>query len=178
MISNKKYTADFNLAVKAEQYQDNIYKSIFPDCTIQRYKKGDDRHQLDIEHHIDAQITLSNKSRITIQEKALRHQFIKYNTFTIEFYQSRYDKEPGEFFNIASQYYLHGYWNSTETGLEKWYLLKIFDLLNYLKSKPLAELERKVRPTYNSRASFYAINYNDIPREFIHSFYDQERKDV
>ena len=54
-------------------------------------------------------VKLPNGSQLTGQEKALSYSYSKYNTFTMEFYQNRSTKEQGEFFKIASQFYLSGY---------------------------------------------------------------------
>jgi len=102
-------------------------------------------------------------------------------------------KEKGEFFLIAARYYLHGYWDkeaeenvlrskngiylfdkdgSLKDGLEKWYLIKLPEFLDYYRKWPIEKLERMTRPTKGSNASFIWFPYNEIPKEFIYTKYD------
>jgi hypothetical protein len=157
---------DYKLSLDARQYQDKIYTELFNPKQINRFDR-DDKNILDIQFHIDVEILLQNNTRLLGQEKALRYEFSKFNTFTIEFYQDRHNKTKGEFFHIASQFYLHGYWNESYTGLGKWYLIKMFDFINWLRQKPIEELEKQTRPS-TSKANFFYMNYNDIPEEFIY----------
>ena len=157
---------DYSLSVLAQPHQDDIYKSIFPIKKITRFNHEEDLI-LDKKYHIDVELELINGIKLLGQEKALRAHFAKFDTFTIEFYQNRFRKEPGEFFNIGAQFYLHGYWNESYNGFCKWYLIKLFDFLTYLKKLPLEQLEKQTRPS-TSRASFYYITYNKIPSEFFY----------
>ena len=161
------FAEDFALAQKAIPYQNDIYKEVFPVTNIVRYEQDDNRI-LDIKYHIDVELELQNGIKLLGQEKALRFCFAKYNTFTMEFYQDRYKKEPGEFFNIGAQFYLHGYWNKNYNGFCKWYIIKLFEFLTHLKDMNISYLETNTRPS-TSRASFYYINYNHIPIEFIYA---------
>jgi hypothetical protein len=138
---------------------------------IKRFKKGEEKFILDQEFHIDVVLTLKNGSTITGQEKTLSNKFYKFKTFTMEFYQNRFTKEKGEFFKIASQFYLHGY--SDETGFEfkEWYIFDVVKILNWLKACKVSDLENRTRPS-TSKASFLFIDYNKIPKEFIIK-YDQ-----
>ena len=162
-----KFEEDWALAQRAIPYQDNIYRDVFPVANIVRYNR-DDEIILDIKYHIEVEIELRNGIKLLGQEKALRACFAKYNTFTIEFYQNRRIKEPGEFFNIGAQFYLHGYWNDKGDGFCKWYMVKLFDFLAHLKKIDITELEARTRPS-TSNANFFYINYNDIPNEFIYA---------
>ena len=134
--------------------------------SIKRFNKKDDKFILDQEFHIDVILTLKNGSSITGQEKSLSNKFYKFKTFTMEFYQNRFTKEKGEFFKIASQFYLHGY--SDESGFEfkEWYIFDVIKILNWLKSYEVSQLEKNTRPS-TSNASFLYIPYNKIPKEFI-----------
>ncbi len=158
---------DKELADKAIPYQNAIYGEIFDLWNIKRFSRQDNII-LDIEYHVDVELQLQNGIKLLGQEKALRFEFAHYNTFTIEFYQNRYTKERGEFFNLGAQFYLHSYWNKTETGFLKWYMVKIFDFLTYLNREPIEQLEKQTRPS-SSRASFYWVNYESIPNNFIYT---------
>jgi hypothetical protein len=161
-----KFHEDLELSVKAEQYQNNLYREIFDIKNINRFANKDG-HILDVKYHIDVELELNNGIKLLGQEKALRNEFSKFNTFTIEFYQNRFTKEKGEFFNLGAQFYLHSYWNKNYDGFEKWYLIKIFDFLTWLKKSNITDLENQTRAS-TSKASFYFINYDKIPKEFIY----------
>jgi hypothetical protein len=121
---------------------------------------------LDSHFHIDLRVKLPNGSQITGQEKALSNEYYSFKTFTMEFYQNRFTKEKGEFFNIASQIYLHGYSDITGFEFVEWRMYNIFSLLDWLKTYTPEQLEKRTRPS-TSRASFLYINYDKIPVEFL-----------
>ena len=162
-----KFEEDFRLAEKAIPHQNRIYQVLFDNPKIVRFSKTN-RVILDRKYHIDVELELGNGIKLLGQEKALRFKFIKFNTFTIEFYQDRYTKEKGEFFNLGAQFYLHSYWNEREDGFCRWVFIKVFDFLEWLKKKDIEELEEKTRPS-TSNASFYYIRYDEIPAEFVYS---------
>jgi hypothetical protein len=162
---------DLAISKAAIPFQDEIYKNILPVKKIIRFSKDEERFILDKNYHIDVELELQNGIKLMGQEKALRQQFAHFDTFTIEFYQNRFTKERGEFFNLAVQFYSHGYVDANVgaeiTGFIKFYMIKIFDFLEALKSVPIAELEKQTKPS-TSNANFYYIKYNDIPQEFIY----------
>lgn len=151
-------------------YQDELYKRIFPIKNIIRFSK-EDRHILDKDYHIDIELEMNNGIKLLGQEKALRKKFSEFDTFTIEFYQNRFTKEKGEFFNLGAQFYCHGYMNGDTledtTGFLKVYIIRIFDFLEQLKKHSIKELEHWTKPS-SGNASFYHIKYSDIPEEFIY----------
>jgi hypothetical protein len=134
--------------------------------SIKRFNKKDDKFILDQEFHIDIILTLKNGSTLTGQEKSLSNKFYKFKTFTMEFYQNRYTKQKGEFFKIASQFYLHGYSDESGTEFKEWYIFDVIKILLWLKSYNISELEKITRPS-TSNASFLYISYSSIPKEFI-----------
>ena len=134
---------------------------------IKRFKKGEHDFILDTEFHIDLKITLKNNSQVTGQEKALSHEFYKFRTFTMEFYQNWRTKEPGEFFKIASQFYLHGYSDKTGFEFAEWKIIDLFRLIYWLRETPIERLEAKTRRASGSRASFLWMDYDKIPQAFI-----------
>ena len=162
-----RFAEDWALAQKATAHQDAIYRDVFPVANIVRYDHEEQRI-LDVKYHIDVEVELRNGIKLLGQEKALRACFAKFNTFTMEFYQNRFKKEQGEFFNIGAQFYLHSYWNDNYNGFCKWYMVKLFDFLAYLKKADIAALEASTRPS-TSRASFFYMNYDSIPDEFIYA---------
>jgi hypothetical protein len=133
---------------------------------IKRFSKGDARFILDQEFHIDVVLTLKNGSTITGQEKTLSNHFHKYRTFTMEFYQNRHTKEKGEFFKIASQFYLHGYSDESGFKFKEWYIFDVIKILDWLKLCKESDLETRTKAS-TSKASFIAIPYDKIPKDFI-----------
>ena len=138
-----------------------------PEANIERFEKDSPLFILDKEHSIDMRVRMPNGSHLLGQEKALSHKFASFRTFTMEFWQNRYTKEPGEFFKIASQFYLHGY--SDESGIEfiEWKILDVLRLIEWLKRCGVESLEQRTRPAGGSRAAFLFIHYDKIPEAFI-----------
>lgn len=133
---------------------------------IKRFHNKDELFILDQTFHIDVVVNLMNGSNVTGQEKTLSSHFYKFKTFTMEFYQNRHKKEKGEFFKIASQFYLHGYSDKSGIDFIDWYIFDILLLLDWLKSYDIKKLEERTKPS-TSRASFLPIPYKSIPPEFI-----------
>ena len=138
-----------------------------PEASIERFPHGDDLFILDQEFAIDVRLRLSHGLTVTGQEKALSHQFHRYRTFTVEFYQNRHTEELGELFKIASQFYLHGYSDATGREFIEWKIIDVFQLILWINSLESKYILPKVRGAQGSRASFLAIPYDDIPSEFI-----------
>jgi len=162
---------DLELSYKSQSYADTIYKKVFPVQQIKRTVKRDENGTfedefLDRRMHIDVLLRLKNGITLTGQEKVLRNKFSRFNTFTIEFYQNRFTKEKGEFFNLGAQFFLHGYWNVNEDGFEKWYIIKVLDFLLYLRRFSIQELQRHTKKS-SGRASFFCVKYEEIPQDFI-----------
>lgn len=138
-----------------------IYYNVF---NAQKIKRTSDT-PLDMEFAIDVIVELPNGSILSGQEKALSYSYSKYNTFTMEFYQNRSTKEQGEFFKIASQFYLSGYINHSLNGFASWKIIDMPRLMLWINSVyNLEQLELKSIPS-SGLASFIAIPYPDIPKD-------------
>jgi len=164
-----EHTKEYQQSIKMLPACNRVICEVFDVNTeaIERFDKGGELFILDQQFHIDLKVTLPNHSTITGQEKALSNEFYKYRTFTIEFYQNRYTKEPGEFFKIASQFYLHGYSDMSGVDFAEWKIIDILLLLDWMKTWPIHKIEEKLRPAGGSRASFLPIPYKVIPKQFI-----------
>ncbi len=136
------------------------------DTSIIRYQSEGEAHILDTEFAIDLKIILPCGGQLSGQEKALSNKYYRFKTFTMEFYQNRHTREPGEFFKIASQFYLSGY--SDDTGIEfiEWHIIKMFDFMNWIRNSSVDKLAERCRPS-TSRANFLPIPYKKIPSQFI-----------
>lgn len=134
---------------------------------IERIPKGSPLFVLDQEFAIDLRVKLPNGSQITGQEKALSNKFYSFRTFTMEFWQNKKTMEKGEFFKIASQFYLHGYSDESGTDFIEWHIIDVLKLLEWLKQSSTELLSSKTRPAGGSNAWFLPIPYDKIPKEFI-----------
>jgi hypothetical protein len=136
-------------------------------AAIERFDKTGPLFILDTEHCIDMRVKMPNGSQILGQEKALSYQFWKYRTFTIEFWQNRHTKEPGEFFKIASQLYLSGYSDQTGVTFIEWKILDVPRLIIWLRDYSVDALSKRCKPAGGSRAAFLPIDYDSIPKDAI-----------
>ncbi|MCK4259878.1 MAG: hypothetical protein KAX49_12930 [Halanaerobiales bacterium] len=163
---------DLELSKKTSPFIDAVYTELLQTTKIKRTNtEANNNEVLDREFHIDTIIERQNGTKITLQEKILRNEKSSFNTFTMEFYQNRHSKEKGEFFNICSQYYFHGYLNENEDGLEKWYIINVSRLNKWLSKYNIKQIEeQKTRPS-TSNASFFWVNYNNIPKDCIEYSY-------
>lgn len=154
-----KDTKEYKQSASMNPHCNDIYYEVFNTTKIKRTQDT----PLDMEFAIDVIVTLANGSILTGQEKALSYEYSKYGTFTMEFYQNRNTKERGEFFKIASQFYLSGYTNSSQNGFASWSVLNMPNLIMWINSVyNLEQLELKSIPS-TGLASFIAIEYKDIP---------------
>ena len=163
-------TPEYIQSMKMRPACDRVLCGVFgvkPDA-IERFSREKQLFILDQEFAIDLRVHLPNGTQITGQEKALSYEFYyRHKTFTVEFYQNRNTKEPGEFFKIASQFYLHGY--SDESGIDfiDWKIIDVVQMMNWLRHTSVDKLEKRTRPSGGSRASFLPIPYCKIPSAFI-----------
>lgn len=154
-----KETREYKQMIRMNPHCNEIYYNVF---NAQKVKRTSDT-PLDMEFAIDVIVELPNGSILSGQEKALSYAYAKYDTFTMEFYQNRNTKERGEFFKIASQFYLSGYANSSLNGFASWHILNMPNLIMWINSVyNLEQLEAMSKPS-TGLASFIAINYQDIP---------------
>jgi hypothetical protein len=171
-------TQEWKQSIRMRPACNNVLCNVFDvkECDIKRYEQLSGPHILDSEFAIDLKVILENGSQLSGQEKALSHHYHFYKTFTIEFYQDRNTKERGEFFKIASQFYLSGYSDATEVEFIEWHILKMFDLINWIKTKDFMFLERQLKPSAGSRACFLPIPYNKIPEHIFYASGDADKK--
>ena len=156
-----KDTAEYKQSASMNPHCNDIYYKVFNATSIKRTQDT----PLDMEFAIDVIVKLPNGSQLTGQEKALSYSYSKYNTFTMEFYQNRSTKEQGEFFKIASQFYLSGYINHSLNGFASWKIIDMPRLMLWINSVyNLEQLELKSIPS-SGLASFIAIPYPDIPKD-------------
>lgn len=156
-----KDTKEYKQSKSMNPHCDDIYYKVFNATKVTRTQDT----PLDMEFAIDVIVKLPNGSQLTGQEKALSYSYSKYNTFTMEFYQNRNTKEKGEFFKIASQFYLSGYTNHSLNGFASWHILDMVRTITWINSVyNLEQLEAMSKPS-TGYASFIAFDYTDIPKD-------------
>lgn len=136
---------------------------------IRRYNTEEhDDKILDREFAIDLRVTLPSGAVLSGQEKTLSNKFYEHKTFTIEYYQNEKKEEPGEWFHIASQFYLHGYGNKNNKEFAEWYIIDMLNFVYWLRKKEnKEELPKLCKPAGGSRAAFLPIKYKWIPESCI-----------
>lgn len=171
MTNSEAFELDKALAKKAEQYQNDIYKQLYPNLKDIRRLTGTDT---DIKDHVDVELIMNNGTVIRGQEKALRNKYKHMGTFTIEYYQNRVYKTPGEYFSMKNvQFYLHSYWDEQEQGFCRWYVIKMFDMLDYLADCPQSFFNTSLLKPSSSNAAALKIDYANIPDDCIFACDDQ-----
>jgi len=173
---NLEDTPEYQQSLRMRPACDAVLCDVFgvqPEA-IERFSKASDLFVLDQQFAIDLRIRLNNGTQLTGQEKALSHRYCSYRTFTVEFWQNRFTREPEEFFKIASHFYHHE--DSDEKGLAfiEWKIIDVLKFIDWLKVCGLDKLESKVRPAGGSRAAFLPIPYDKIPKQFILSEWRRE----
>lgn len=162
----------FLQSLKMRSACDRVLCSVFgatPD-KIERFTKDseDAPHILDKDFAIDLKVELSSGAQITGQEKTLSYSEYKYGTFTTEYYQNHNTKEQGEFFSIASQFYLHGYSDISGEEFVEWHIYDMLRLSTWINTTfDKQGMQANLRKAYkvNGRASFWFIQYDKIPKE-------------
>jgi hypothetical protein len=171
-------TWQYQHSLKMRPACDRVISHVFdvPADTIERFGKDHPLAILDRNFAIDMRIQLPNGSHLTGQEKTLRFREYKYRTFTLEFYQNRYTREPGEFFHIASQFYLHGYADESGEHFIEWKIINILPLMAWLKNNTLEWFASRLRDVGESRAAFFYYPYDDIPKEYYFAEWKRGQK--
>ena len=170
-MSNFKQTPEYIQSLKMRPACNRVLCEVFnvDEDHIIRYSQDDGAHVLDQEFAIDLKVILPSGGQLSGQEKALSNQYYHYRTFTIEFWQNRYTKEPGEWFKIASQFYLSGYSDTSGIEFAEWKIIKMFPFMVWLKQFAPDRLAEKVKPAGGSRAGFLPIPYKHIPHDCIYA---------
>lgn len=155
-------TPEYQQGLRMQPACDRVLCQVFGITTDKIHRTEERESILDQKFAIDLILELPNGTRITGQEKALSFDKSKYDTFTVEFYQNRFTKEKGEFFKLASQFYLSGYSDQTGEEFLTWKIIDVLKLMQWLKDSNLEALESRTKPS-TSNASFLPIPYKSLP---------------
>ena len=107
--------------MKMRPAADCLYQSVFgPDIDIKRFDNADES-VLDINFAIDVQISFPNGQLLTGQEKFLSPEFAGFQSITVEYYQNA--AEEGDWFKLASQFYMTGYATDDWLSFDPWIIV-------------------------------------------------------
>jgi len=171
-VSDDDFTKcwQYQQALRMQPAQDQIYRRVWhKDVVIERVAREDDdpANVLDRQFHIDTRVQLPGGGCFTLQEKALSHSLIHWNTFTVEYHQDRRDPTvPGEFFHLAAQFYLSGYLDETGEDYEFWNIIKWPEFLTWHK-----ELYGDNPPLHDNKSSWADFIYPKLDLMPIHLFH-------
>lgn len=145
---------------------DKIYRSLFGKSTqIERSEKEDD-FILDKNFAIDVKIILPSDQILLGQEKFLSHEYAKFNSVTVEYFQNPNTQEPGDWFKLAAQFYFVGYLTENKTAFSPWVLLDWMQVV--LKtSEGFIDWKEQGNTKSHAMASFKHINMTKIPQDCI-----------
>ncbi len=171
----------------------SIYKKIWPGCFITDLSTDNEAgHPLDVNQGIDLLLSTDNHV-ITIQEKYREHKFLVTPNvqisppnpdFTMEVTNAagtRYEA-PGEWDHLNAELYFYGWSNSTTTDFEKWVILEVKKLKEFVTNKGgWSKIGCPRNNRKHGKAAFYAVpitklspcffmtykNYHPITKSFI-----------
>lgn len=104
--------------LKGRPIADAIYQSVFgKDIHITRYEHEDD-YILDSKFAIDVELEFASGLIITGQEKFLSPQYANFNSITVEYMNN--PTELGNWFSLAAQFYMVGYFTKDYKGFSPW----------------------------------------------------------
>jgi hypothetical protein len=129
---------------------------------IERFNHKDDVI-LDRQYAIDVQLTLPGSRQILLgQEKFLSHNQEKYNSLTVEYHQNPQTEEPGDWFKLAPQFYMVGYYTKDGSNFGKVCIVNWAALVMETYKGNVNWQDNTNRDGY-ARASFRYVNFDDIP---------------
>lgn len=161
---NELSTVQFQMKMKPAALA--IYQRIFPGSTIEDLREhGVNVHILDKEFGVDALWHLESGQWISIQEKYREHAALSFLDFTIEYKNAvgTYYESKGEWFKLGAQLYFYGWANKDNTGFEKWAILDIPRLKQWIELHGGLEAVGVLNQNKkHGKASFYAIPIQDL----------------
>lgn len=97
----------------------------------------------------------------TFQSKIRRAKYSRYGELTLETDSNKFGAQ-GEMFHLGSQFYIYGYANKLETGIDKLWVLDVNVLTRYMIDN-IDRLERNEKQNFSrSTARFITIPFNDL----------------
>lgn len=141
---------------------DAIYHDVFGQATEIWRAEADDELILDKEFAVDARLTLPSKQILLGQEKFLSYQYAKFASVTIEYMQNPAVQEHGDWFKLAAQIYLVGYFTEDGTRFSPWIMLDWAQVVIATMRGQIMWHDQENTKS-NARASFKWTRMVDIP---------------
>lgn len=149
------------------QAAENIYKSIFRNCRIERFGAENKHHLLDKELGIDLRLILDSGTSITVQEKFRDYPaWAKYHEFTQEIYNG--DGSDGEWFHLFADWYFYGWGVMPGEAVKnaqfvEWFIIDIVEYkLSIEREGGIYNVGSVQKNNKHGKAQFIAIPYNFI----------------
>jgi hypothetical protein len=141
---------------------DKIYTEIFNSNNIKRItdaevKSNTVAQTIDRYLGIDTFVTLNSGSKLTFQEKILRHSKKKFQHLTLEYKNDPSKNTDGDFFHCVAQYYMFAYANETEDKIDNYYIVNTANLLLWLNINQHLISEYLRNNSGSNKANFLAI---------------------
>ncbi len=165
--ARKRFEFDLENDRQRHPQKNVIYRQVFGSGIIINHfgnKSVEEKQILDRNYHIDVEILLPTGAILTGQEKILNFENTHRNTVTIEYMQNRDTGEKGEFFCLASQFFLGGYMGKNDESIEKWMIIDLLRFMLWLNKEP-GNMGKPIPSSSN--ASFLAIHESKIPSNVI-----------
>jgi len=123
--------------LKGRPIADAIYQSVFGrNINITRYEHNEN-FILDTKFAIDVELEFPSGLIMTGQEKFLSPRFASYNSITVEYMNNPAEPiELGNWFNLAAQFYMVGYFTRDYKGFSPWVIINwLATVLNTTRGK-------------------------------------------
>lgn len=153
---------------KGRPLADVIYRQTFGSgITIARAER-DDGEVLDRQHAIDVTISLENGMVILGQEKFLSHKYSHYRSLTIQHWKDPRAHVPGDWFHLASQFYMCGYLTEACTSFDPWVLVKWLDVVLATAAGLIQWQDNRNSDPTRHRSTFRYTIMDDLPAGCIY----------
>jgi len=166
MDSFKTLSTVQNVHIPLIPSADEIYKTIFPKCTIDRFEISDKPNILDKYLGVDLKITLTSGAVFTVQEKFRDYSAYRdYHEFTQEIENG--DGSDGEWNHLHSDWYFYGWGmpiiNKEGAQFIEWFILNTVEYKNIVqKSGSITFMGNTMKNRKHGSATFVGIPYKLI----------------
>jgi len=184
-----RFSYDDDFRKRMRPHAEAIYKHVFPGCRVHDLRsEKDEVHDLDKHFGIDTMLKLESGTKMSVQEKYRRYEFldpdgIRYDYCSPDFTQEIRNavgtehERPGEWSHLNADLYFYGWATPEEDSFAAWALIivpvykTIVEYRGGLGSFSSKEVNRK-----HGKAGFYAFPImmlesafleSDIPDEYL-----------
>lgn len=145
---------------------DMIYREWLGNVKIDRHEQEQGVSVLDLRFAIDNIVNTPNGMILTGQEKFLSHHYARYGSVTIEYWQNQHTQEPGDWFNLACQFYFCGYLNERQDDFLFAYIMNLPAMV-VATNKEYIKWQHNQNNNGRALASFMYTRMSDLPNDCI-----------